>query len=183
MNKDTPSELRDILISHSKKYPKMRPCDGVKLIFQNEFGGGHLIKDEDACLAYLEREYKSAEQTDTPLTEDIGGGIVRVELSALDANGITPSELCAIFIRSAELISGSLDSFKNKLSLLRELTQKGHFEFTVEDLDIYIEKYAAAGYPAVSHSEDYREAYHPSYRIVLADLLLNFIKEKKKCNR
>ena len=43
-------ELRAILLAHAKRYPLMQPQDAVKLIYQNEFGGGHLIRDEEACL-------------------------------------------------------------------------------------------------------------------------------------
>ena len=46
-------ELKAILIAHAKRYPPMQPQDAVKLIYQNEFGGGHLIRDEEACLNYL----------------------------------------------------------------------------------------------------------------------------------
>lgn len=51
-------ELKAILMAHAKKYPLMHPTDAVKLIYQNEFGGGHLIRDEQACLNFLYREYK-----------------------------------------------------------------------------------------------------------------------------
>ena len=36
-------ELKQILQEHAKRYPLMQPRDVVKLIYQNEFGGGHLI--------------------------------------------------------------------------------------------------------------------------------------------
>ena len=49
-------ELEQILREHAKRYPLMQPTDAVKLIYQNEFGGGHLIRDEQACLNYLRRE-------------------------------------------------------------------------------------------------------------------------------
>lgn len=68
-------ELRAILITHAKRYPLMQPTDAVKLIYQNEFGGGHLIRDEQACLNYLRREYASVEKdSSVPLYEDIGSG-------------------------------------------------------------------------------------------------------------
>lgn len=77
-------ELRAILIAHAKRYPLMQPTDAVKLIYQNEFGGGHLIRDEQACLNYLRREYVSVVKDPTvPLYEDIGNGIVRVNLAAV----------------------------------------------------------------------------------------------------
>lgn len=77
-------ELEMILREHAKKYPKMQPTDAVKLIYPNEFGGGHLIRDEQACLNYLRREYASVEKNaSVPLCEDIGNGIVRVNLAAV----------------------------------------------------------------------------------------------------
>ena len=70
-------ELRQILLSHAARYPKMEPRDAVKLIYQNEFGGGHLIRDEESCLSYLCREYGVTSQSSvTPLTEDIGNGSI-----------------------------------------------------------------------------------------------------------
>ena len=77
-------ELRAILLAHAKRYPLMQPTDAVKLIFQNEFGGGHLIRDEQTCLNYLRQEYASTEKDPTAaLYEDIGNGIVRVNLAAV----------------------------------------------------------------------------------------------------
>ena len=35
-------ELERILREHAERYPLMQPTDAVKLIYQNEFGGGHL---------------------------------------------------------------------------------------------------------------------------------------------
>ena len=55
-------ELKAILIAHAKRYPLMQPQDAVKLIYQNEFGGGHLIRAEEACLNYLRREYADLEK-------------------------------------------------------------------------------------------------------------------------
>ena len=78
-------ELERILRQHAKRYPLMQPTDAVKLIYQNEFGGGHLIRDEQACLNYLRREYDSVEKDpDMPLCEEIGNGISRVNLAALE---------------------------------------------------------------------------------------------------
>lgn len=45
------NELEGVLKEHAKRYPLMQPRDAVKLIYQNEFGGGDLIRDEEACLS------------------------------------------------------------------------------------------------------------------------------------
>ena len=160
-------ELRHILLDHAVRYPQMEPRDAVKLIYQNEFGGGHLIRDEKSCINYLRREYGSVTQTPDVLTEDIGNGLVRVRLSALDAHGYTPDQLGRDFIRSAAIHAGSKDRFLAKLELLQQLTGMGQLPFSSDRLEAYLSEYAAAGYPMVSHSDAYRAAYAPAYRIVL----------------
>lgn len=164
-------ELTDILTVHARKYPLMLPTDAVKLIYQNEFGGGHLISNRERALAYLIREYEGLSQTDSPLTESIGNGIVRVSLCALDRHGIAPEELFDAFVSSAELIRGDIEGFKEKLGLLSTLTADGFLPFSSDELSEYLDEYAAAGYPAVSHSDPYRNTYRPAYRIVLERLL------------
>ena len=158
-------ELERILREHAKRYPLMQPTDAVKLIYQNEFGGGHLIRDEQACLNYLRREYASVEKDPTaPLYEDIGNGIIRVNLAAVKAEDL--EQLGRAFIDSAAKHKGTLDSFLNKLEVPRKLANEGVFNFDTNALNAYLSEYEAAGYPAVSHSPEYRQAYKPAYRII-----------------
>lgn len=159
-------ELRAILIAHAKRYPLMQPTDAVKLIYQNEFGGGHLIRDEEACLNYLRREYTSVAKDPTvPLYEDIGNGIIRVNLAAVKPEDL--EQLGRAFIDSAAKHKGTMDRFLNKLEVLRKLANEGVFNFDTNALNAYLSEYEAAGYPAVSHSPEYRQAYKPAYRIIL----------------
>ena len=158
-------ELRAILIAHAKRYPLMQPTDAVKLIYQNEFGGGHLIREVEACLNYLRREYADLEKDPTvPLYEDIGNGIIRVNLAAVKHEDL--EQLGQDFITSAAKHKGTLDSFLHKLEVLRMLTEEGVFTFDTNALSAYLSEYKAAGYPAVSHSPKYREVYNPAYRII-----------------
>ena len=168
--------MRSILLAHAGNYPLMEPRDAVKLLYQNEFGGGHLIRDPQACLAFLHREYASVTQRpDIPLLEDIGSGLCRVNLAALDTHGVSPEELGQAFLRSAAHPRGSLSSFREKLALLQKLTAEGAMPCSREALDAYLIDYEAAGFPPVSHSDTYRNAYHPAYRVVERDSLKNVI--------
>ena len=165
-------QLRQILLDHGARYPQMEPRDAVKLIYQNEFGGGHLIPDEAACLDYLRREYESVKQRpDLPLLEEIGSEIVRVNLAALDHHGYPLASVGTAFLLSAAVHHGNPDSFLHKLSTLKELTAEDKMPFSPKDLEAYLESYAAAGYPAVSHSETYRNTYHPAYRVIKKEFL------------
>lgn len=164
--------LENVLAAHAARYSQMQPTDAVKLIYQNEFGGGHLIRDEQICMARLAAEYRGVSQSDAePLTEEIGNGILRVNLRALDAHGFSIEQLGTAFIHSAARQVGSLDSFLRKLELLRQMTKEGSLPFSHESLEAYLAEYKNAGYPMVSHSPEYRAAYAPAYRIIRAEFL------------
>ena len=101
-----------------------------------------------------------------PLYEEIGGGMARVHLAALAAAGVAPETLGRAFLVSARTPQGTREGLERKLSLLEEAAGAGRFVFSAEVLREYLRDYAAAGYPAVSHSAAYRAAYHPAYRVV-----------------
>lgn len=161
------TEFSDILRAQIERYPGMQPQDAVKLAFQSEFGGGHLIADEAACLRYLYEEC-AATPVDggAPLYEEIGGSMARVHLAALAAAGVAPETLGRAFLVSARMPQGTREGLERKLSLLAEAAGAGRFVFSLEVLREHLRDYAAAGYPAVSHSAAYRAAYHPAYRVV-----------------
>jgi len=150
----------------------MEPCDAVKLIYQNEFGGGHLVVDQEQSLLRLAAEYDAISQTDDmPLLEEIGNGLVRVMLPALGRGGYSPEQLNRDFVRSSQLHTGKLESFLMKLSCLSALTREGCFSFSTKELDAYLVSYRKAGCPPVSHSHAYRAAYSPAYRVVRRECL------------
>ena len=53
-----------------------------------------------------------------------------------------------------------------KLDTLKAVCTEGRFGFGTAELDEYLCKYEKACFPPVSHSEAYRQAYKPSYRII-----------------
>ncbi len=158
-------QIKSILLTHAARYPKMQPTDAVKLLFQSEFGGGHLVADEERFRAYLRAEYERTPKDEiSTLCEEIGDGMLRVYLAPLDASDL--DLLAAAFLKGAKETKGSVVRFEEKLAVLRELTEKGTFAFSPRELDDYLTAYRDAGYPAVSHSDAYRQAYRPAYRIV-----------------
>lgn len=88
----------------------MEPRDAVKLAYQSEFAGGHLIRDRRESLARLKTELAGVRQRPgAPLAETIGGGLVRVHLAALAEHGITPEQLNGWFADTAQRRRGSLE--------------------------------------------------------------------------
>lgn len=160
-------ELCRILTDHAKRYPLMEPCDAVKLIFQNEFGGEHLICEPNATLAWLRAE-RAATPFDPGISpvEEIGNGMVRVALTAMEFSDTALRALNRDFFRSAQTHVGRRKTFLEKLDTLRTLTERGVFAFTSCQLEDYLEGYIKSGCCPLSHSPTYRAAYHPAYRVV-----------------
>ena len=167
MEADHHTELCRILTDHVIRYPLMEPCDAVKLIFQNEFGGEHLICEPNATLAWLRAERASTpSDPSVPVIEDIGNGMVRVALAAIEFSDTALRTLNRDFFRSAQIHVGRRKNFLGKLDTLRTLTQQGMFAFTPQQLEDYLEGYIKSGCCPLSHSPTYRAAYRPAYRVV-----------------
>lgn len=174
-----PEQLRAVLAAHARTYPAMTPQDGVKLLYQNEFGGGHLATDPARSLERLREEYAHVSRDPAaPLAEDIGGGLVRVQLGALDPEAYPLEELNRDFVRSAAVHRGSMDVFLEKLDVLRRMAGEGALPFSAGELEDYLGPYLAAGCPAVSHSERYRAACRPAYRVVERRFCLPLLAEE-----
>lgn len=165
--------LKNILLRHYELYPKSRIQDMVKLVYQNEFAGGHMISNEEKSLKLLREEYDSLEsyspgkkQPTGDVSVEIGNGLCRLNLWALEDAGIDIETVNRFFIVTARLTHGSIKNFKDKLDVLRQCCSNKELPYLLEELDAYLNDYQKQGYPAVSHSEEYRNAYSPAYRIV-----------------
>lgn len=145
--------MREILLWHAARYPRMQCRDYLKLLYQSEFGGGHLIADPEKALVWLERESAQATEMPNAPFEDIGGGLLRMYLPA---EGVASRTALGLFMETCSP-RGSMEGMRRKLELLASM----HPEFADEIAD-----YLAAGCPALRHSEEYRAAYSPAYRLV-----------------
>ena len=169
--------VRGILKQHAKRYPLMTPTDAVKLLYQNEFGVGHLIASPDAFRERLLSEMAAVSIIpERPLYEDIGCGFIRIMLNSPGIIRIDPDDLVSICIRTAERCTGSAKRFQQKLAELTDLTAEGIFSFTSYELETRLNEYDKALCPPVSHSETYRRAYAPAYRVAARSVLKDRIR-------
>ena len=158
---------RELLIKHYQTYPKLQTEDIFKYLYQSAFGCEHLVSDEEAVLAYIRREYESVPKTDAPLTEPLDGEYCRVHLSCLNG-GMEPEVLARIFCLSAKKETGGKADLERKLLVARSLIASGAIPLDLSHFDTMAEIWRKNGYPAVRHSETFRSAYRPAYRVVAA---------------
>lgn len=162
--------MKGVLQSHFARYPLMRLDDMVKLICQSEFAGGHMIGSPAESLQALEDEC-AALPPGCPAApvEDIGGGLCRVHLGALESLGVRPATLCRLFVATANGARGSMARCVEKLKALRQCCERGALPFSPAEADGWLLRMqGSACCPPLRHSEAYRGAYRPAYRVVKA---------------
>ncbi len=159
-------EFKELLIHHCQKYPDLQVTDIIKLVYQNEFGCGHLLEDESDSLALLMDEWKSAGFPFEDAYVDIGNGLCRLNLAAAKAYNLNVATLNRFFVDTANTHTGSVFSFENKLNLLLRLCADNVLPFDNDEIEQALALYRENGYPAVSHSRIYRQCYAPAYRVV-----------------
>lgn len=160
-------ELKCILAEMPQKYPRAALCDYIKLIYQNEFGCGHLIFKEDTFRQQLAEEAAQAHPA-RYAAEPIGNGYARLYLQNARALGLSCGTIAAMALHSAKAGRGTQARFRAKLSLLPQLCAAGTLPFPVSDCHRQLQAYQNQGCPPLHHSEDYRRAYAPAYRVVCA---------------
>lgn len=157
---------RDFLLDQCARYPALRPRDLLKALHQSVFGCGHFVTDEAAGMDLLRRELPQAACAGI---EPLDGGFCRVHLGTLAETGLSAETLLRLFALSAETPSGSREELEEKLAVLLELAQEGRLPFSFEETARAVEDWREAGFPACHHSESFRAAYVPAYRVLWRD--------------
>ena len=147
----------EIARAHWARYPAMEPQDFAKLAYQSTFGPAHMAQSPDKVLAALLAERKEAGSIPLPL-EPIGNGLCRFHITQALS---TLSELPLIgrmFTRTMALTEGTEAGLAGRLEQLAGLPVPGMGE--------YLESWRREGCPPVRHSEAFRNAYNPHYRVL-----------------
>lgn len=169
-SQETWEDLSRVLSYHSVQYPQMEAEDYVKLLYQNEFGCGHFIEDEQACLDFLRREWQGVRGKMVSDPEvDVGNGYLRLSLAHPLWEETDVELLARLFTATAAMKSGSVGGFRAKLEYLKKLCQAGVVPLPERTLFSYLQQYSLESCPAVHHSKTYRACYDPHYRIVHRD--------------
>lgn len=158
------------LTEQIKKHPSIESQDIAKLCYQAAFGAEHLLSDISAARRYFDAEFDAVEAREGELVEFISDKVCRVNLAVWKARGLSPDKLFDAFVASASVGPSGKGDIIAFLDVATELIREG-VSVSLSDWEAFLEKYGAAGMPALHHSERYREREKPSYRIVLRELM------------
>ena len=148
------------ILRQLEAYPAMTAQDIVKLCYQGAYGPGHLLADVEKAKAYFDSEFADVAPSDIPLAENISDCYCRINLGAWKNTSMPAQWLFSMFLLSADGAAKDEKLLMNYLEAAKE--------FIADDK--YLETYKASGMPAVHHSEKYRQAYSPAYRVVSRSL-------------
>ena len=174
-----------------QNYPKSRLLDIYKSCFQDYMGAEHLLSDRQRVKAYLDEEMNTTSLDDLmPWYYEpcgIDSSYYRVSIKTIKEGFITEDQLLDAFIRSANSETRpSVESWSNRWHMIIGTIDRMKLDMPnyQEDKQL-IDSVFSVGKYAISHSPDYREVYHPHYRIVERSIFEKEIKhliEPKKKN-
>ena len=146
--------------AHWARYPQMVPQDFAKLAYQSEFGPAHMIQSTDKVLSALLAERREA-GPEPKAPEPIGNGLCRFHITGGLSTLWDLPLVGRMFARTSARTEGTAEGLAEKLGQLAALPVPGMAE--------YLELWRREGCPLVRHSEAFRNAYNPHYRVLRLD--------------
>ncbi len=152
------------LLEQCRIHPSMQPRDALKMCYQAAFGAEHGLGDPAAARKYLRTEFSALRfRGAEPLYELISPSLCRINLRPWRRRGLKWQWLYNMF--AAAKGSGSIEEY---FTAVREYAKAEKLPFSLEDWEAELD--AWDGKP-VSHSEAYRQAEEPAYRIAPASFI------------
>jgi len=158
------NDISQELLNHFKEYPLLEPQDAFKFLYHGIFGCEHMISSEEKVIEYIKNESKTASKH-SRLVEPLFGNYARLNLDILNS-GLKAETLGKLFFLTSEKEKGSPDDLLKAIEVLKELAEKNQTPFKEEKLITALSEWKEKGYPAIHHSETFRQNYHPSYRVI-----------------
>ncbi len=150
-------------------HPSMQPQDVAKLCYQATYGAEHLLTDAQSAKDWLLHEFEKTPPREEPLFENISDRYCRVNLGAWKAHGLTADSLFIMFYQTASTkTNASMQTFETCLQEITSMAEDGLLPFSVEEWLSFLSSYNRQ---ALHHSDVYRTAEMPAYRVVLRELL------------
>ena len=142
-------------------HPSTQPRDVIKQCYQAAKGAEHLLMDTTRARAYFDQEY-AATPADAaqPLFEAISDNVCRVNLAAWKAASLPAEWLFRMFVHTASVPMGGSELLE------QYITEAAVVASTLPGWEEALAAWQEACLPAVHHSEEYRTAEKPTYRIV-----------------
>ncbi|MDR0946698.1 MAG: ECF transporter S component [Ruminococcus sp.] len=165
--RDTQSNpIAGVIRTQLTLYPKSSAVDLLKVLYQNEFGPGHLISDPEKSLKRLREESENSGSEPQNPVEEIGSNLSRLHLSVLHNSDLDIFTFEKFFEISASHPRGETEGFLRKVNFLKKLLRNEKIKISPSEIDAAVTMWKAGGGGLFRHSEAFRNTYKPAYRVV-----------------
>ena len=176
---------RDFIELELAAYPESRAQDVYKSFCQDNLGPEHLIQDPVSAAHYLKEELRTYQEDldsvryEAPASPyDYVGDqnhYVRVDLSVILDGRITEEAFLDAFIRSANEGKRVTDEeWVKKWKKVSTILRKDFKDIPDLYRDLHtLDSLVAEGHYIMHHSQAYRDAYHPHYRIIAMNIFID----------
>ena len=151
----------------------MRAADFYKLLYQGMFGVGHILGE--GARRRLQEEAASidlADHPDEPLIEAVSadGSMVRVNLRPYLRQSLSLDRLYEA-MKETSKDQGAPEKFLQAWSVFHDHAISGALKIDSEELESLHQELHEKGSRPHHHSDPYRIAYYPAYRVVKKEAL------------
>jgi len=184
MDTENRSPVIAFVIESLERYPRSEARDVYKLLYQAFLGAEHASTDRDSAWERLILEWEEIGQTSgggpSPMVEPIfiegvTPPLYRLNLACAKAGDVGPETVLEEFLRTADEFPGFYPdettdlhaAFLAAWTEVGEAVRRGELPIMLEDYAAFSSEVEMAGWPPVHHSETYRQAYDPHYRLVM----------------
>jgi hypothetical protein len=158
---------------HLALRPLGEPRDIYKLLYQGVMGPEHIISSPQAFADRLRDEWENLpmHMVNDPLCEPVrpDGELLRLNLRPFKAKGGSLDKLVTACLETAQHAWGTPGELQ---TVWTNLVETCHIfplpGLSLTDLETFTTWLIEQGFPPVHHSETYRNAYRPAYRLVTA---------------
>lgn len=163
-------EIRQMCEDLHTRYPQATLQDVYKTCYQDYFGAEHLMNDTATARRYLHQELEECGNTNLsamPKEEPTGfrHRFTRINLSNVIDGELTEDQLLALFIEAAGKDNTFGNDWAGEWNKIVNIALQVNPNWRDPELMAELQEASKANC-AVRHSEAFRKAYNPHYRIV-----------------
>ncbi len=176
-------KYQDVLSQQLKLHSGLVWDDIYKLMFQAEFGPGHIISDEQKAWERFNDEYESiiydCEQAlyrgikfpliNLPLAEPISNRYCRINFWPHKVRTLNKIQLFEMFLETARTNNGSIEGLKQRIEEFLILQEQIEI-CNPTIVEVSLMTLEALNYPPLHHSDIYKSRNNPAYRVISRQL-------------
>lgn len=183
----TRERIRQSVERQMERYPHSTLRDLYKNYFQDRFGPGHIIADENAADNYLRYELENAATMEGDDYEPTGyeERFMRVNLSVIADGRVPYDKYLSAFVRSVNGIEPiTIEQWREEWAVIDEVIAKMNLNLPDYEADrAEIWALLERGEYVMHHSKLFEQHYDPHYRIIECEIfqreILPLIEQKR----